>query len=221
MQVRDESDMRNMALLMKFWLRSDSPCIDIGANVGVVLRDIVAFAPNGEHHAFEPLADHAETLQLAYPQVSVHAVALANTTGEAEFIRVVEEGMSGYSGFRPQWYPKPLATETVKVPVARLDDVLPEGYAPAFVKIDVEGAERDVIAGGMDTLRKHHPVVVFEHFEGGAGSYGYGPTDMFDLLVKDAGYDILDIDGEGPYSVGRMSEVFASRALWTWVGRPR
>lgn len=221
MQLRDEIDMRNMALLMKFWLRPDSSCIDIGANVGAVLRDIVTIAPYGAHHAFEPLVDHARSLQQAFPNVVVHTLALADQSGEVEFTRVLEEGMSGYSGFRPQWYPKPLKTDTVNVAVARLDDCLPPDYAPTFVKIDVEGAERDVIAGGMETLRRHQPLVVFEHFEGGAGSYGYGPHEIYSLLVDDAGYDILDIDGNGPYSLEQMSEVFDSRLLWTWVARPR
>jgi hypothetical protein len=33
---------------------------------------------------------------------------------------------------------------------------------PVFIKIDVEGFETNVIKGGMETLRKHEPVLLVE-----------------------------------------------------------
>src|SRR5687767_13316135 len=54
MQARDKRDMEHMSLLLRFWLHADSSCVDVGANAGLVLREIAAIAPSGDHHAFEP-----------------------------------------------------------------------------------------------------------------------------------------------------------------------
>lgn len=45
------------------------------------------------------------------------------------------------------------------VPVIPLDAL---GLHPDFVKIDVEGMERDVLLGGADTIRNFRPVVMIE-----------------------------------------------------------
>jgi len=107
-------------------------------------------------------------------------------------------------------------SETLTVHVDRLDDCLPPGYVPHFVKIDVEGAEAEVIAGGVDTLRLYHPPVVFEHGSGGRTR----PAELHGLLT-DAGYDVFDIDGVGPYSLARMEEVFDEGKLWNWLALER
>lgn len=220
MTRRDQLDMNNLRLLMRFWLERDANCIDIGANVGEVLQDIVEIAPNGAHHAFEPLPEHVAALREHFPRVDVHELALSDTAGQASFTHVTSPEASGYSGFREQWYPVPLDTQRITVQTARLDDVLPADYRPDFIKVDVEGAEREVIRGGLQTLRRHRPIIVFEHFQGGADSYGYGPEEMHALLVGEANMRIYDIDGMGPYTPTRMREVFDSRRLWTWVGLP-
>ena len=38
------------------------------------------------------------------------------------------------------------------------------GMAPSFIKIDVEGCEHEVLEGGIDTLRRHEPVLMIERF---------------------------------------------------------
>jgi hypothetical protein len=43
--------------------------------------------------------------------------------------------------------------------VQRLDDL---GLAPAFVKLDVQGFELQVLTGGEATLRRHRPVLMIE-----------------------------------------------------------
>lgn len=220
MEARDAQDMRNLALLMRFWLRNDSNCIDVGANAGDVLRDMLTLAPDGHHIAFEPLPHRVDSLREQFGAAEVRQLALSDHTGTSEFTHVPD--CDGYSGFRPQWYPRPWSTETIVVAVDTLDRSLPAGYQPALVKIDVEGAEREVIAGGMGTLRTARPIVVFEHFQGGAGDgYGYGPAEIFPLLVNDADMEIFDIDGVGPYSLPQMEDVFVGRRLWTWVARPK
>lgn len=54
-------------------------------------------------------------------------------------------------------------------------DTLSEGFYPTYIKMDVEGAEKQAIAGGINTLRKHKPklnVAVYHTFE-----------DLFELIL--------------------------------------
>ncbi len=46
----------------------------------------------------------------------------------------------------------------------RLDDFVFDGCVD-LIKIDVEGCEREVLKGGMETLRKHKPKIVIENWE--------------------------------------------------------
>ena len=86
----------------------------------------------------------------------------------------------------------------ITVTTERLDDVLPVGFEPALIKIDVEGAELLVLRGAVDTVARHKPMVIFEHGVGGFERYGAAPGDLHDLLVTDCGLRIFDLAGEGP-----------------------
>src|SRR4051794_584673 len=68
---RDRRDMRSLRLLMALTLAEDASCIDVGANLGTVLGDMVRFAPRGRHVAYEPLPELAAQLASEFPQVDV------------------------------------------------------------------------------------------------------------------------------------------------------
>jgi hypothetical protein len=48
------------------------------------------------------------------------------------------------------------------VSTATIDEIVRCTWPPDFIKIDVEGAERLVLAGAQETLRSHRPLVLFE-----------------------------------------------------------
>jgi FkbM family methyltransferase len=50
--------------------------------------------------------------------------------------------------------------ETVMVPVVRLDSMLHNIPTVNFIKIDVEGAEVDVLNGGRELIQQHHPILM-------------------------------------------------------------
>ena len=52
----DKYDFQTTQLIRKH-LQKDANCIDIGANLGHILMEIVAAAPKGKHFAFEPIPD--------------------------------------------------------------------------------------------------------------------------------------------------------------------
>jgi FkbM family methyltransferase len=216
---RDALDRHAMRVLIAATLTPDGHAIDVGAHSGAVLREIVRVAPAGHHIAYEPLPHCCEQLRREFPRVDVRNAALSDQQGTTSFVHL--EAAPEYSGLRERTYPgfehSPRKLLTVRT--ERLDDALPEGYRPALIKIDVEGAELLVMRGAVETLKTHRPVVIFEHGIGAADRYGYGPQDIYDLLCRDLGMRIFDLDGDGPYSSERFVEVFPE-PIWNFLATP-
>jgi FkbM family methyltransferase len=139
---------------------------DIGANVGfTAMLAAKRVAPSGRVVCFEPLAEPAA--QIAhnarlndFPFVEVHQVALASSNGDAEFF-VSQESTWGRLS---QAGPAPQQNGVIHVPMRTLDAyAASEGLPPPeFIKMDVEGVEAEVIAGGKSLLASARPVMVIE-----------------------------------------------------------
>jgi FkbM family methyltransferase len=191
---------------MAEFIQPDSDCLDVGAHEGVVVGEMIRLAPHGRHVAWEPLPEFAELVRNRHPSAEVRQAALSDQAGEREFVLVLDD--PGWSGFRERSTPSGGGVEKLMVRCERLDDVLPPEVRPAFIKIDVEGAEEEVLRGGAETLREHQPVIAFEHGRGSADHYGTTPQVMHTLLT-DLGYEIFGLDHDGPYTRQRFAEIFA------------
>jgi FkbM family methyltransferase len=218
--TQDRRDHEALATIFAAALAEDANCVDVGAHGGDVLADLLRIAPRGRHVAFEPLPDLAAQLQARLPQVDVRAVALSDANGTADFAHVVDR--PGWSGFKERPTPDGAAArvETIAVPTQRLDDALGPGYVPALVKVDVEGAELQVLQGARETLAAHRPLVVFEHGLGSADHYGTRPEEVHDLLVAGLGYRIFDLQGGGPYARDAFMSTFHTSARVNFLARP-
>jgi FkbM family methyltransferase len=214
----DIRDHERLVALLAELLEPGSDCLDVGAHEGAVLREIVRLAPGGGHVAWEPLPAFARRLRAEFPSVEVREAALSDRAGERDFAHLV--GAPGWSGFVARPVPGGGPVETIRVRCERLDDALPEGIAPAFIKIDVEGAEEEVLLGATETLRRHRPVVAFEHGLGSADHYGTTPARIHELLAGQLGYRIHGLDGDGPYDSDRFAEIFSRGERVNFVARP-
>jgi FkbM family methyltransferase len=215
---RNRRDDENLRVLIAAVLERDSCCVDVGANVGTVLADMVAVAPDGRHIAYEPLPDLCRELAARFPAVDVRNAALSDRAGQATFSRV--RRAPSQSGFRAVGA-EGSDVDELTVRVERLDDSLPDGSVPTLIKIDVEGAEEQVLRGALDTIRRHRPVVAFEHGNS-AAAYGTRPDDVYRLLCDEAGMRIFDMDGAGPYTLERFRAVASPPAAtrWNFFARP-
>ncbi len=214
-ELRDDHALR---VVLAAVLRDDSNAVDVGANIGAVLESIVRLAPSGRHVAFEPLPGLCEGLRMRFPGVDVRCAALSDVAGTSEFSHVL--AAPAYSGLRERADLPDEVGEVRRIPVRteRLDEALADGYAPALLKIDVEGAELQVLRGGSETLARHRPVVLFEHGVGGSDLYGAGPGEVFDVLAE-ARLRIFDLDGEGPYTRERFEAIF-EQPIWNFLAAP-
>ena len=115
--------------------------------------------------------------------------------------------------------PPPGDVHQLRVRTERLDDVLPGDYVPTLIKIDVEGAEGAAFRGALETLRRHKPIVVFEHGLGGADRYGSGPAESGGCSPRTSACGSTTCDGQGPYSRQEFINVF-DQPIWNFLARP-
>jgi FkbM family methyltransferase len=212
-QRRNRIDDRNLRLLLAFCLQPGSNCLEVGANRGIFLHEIDRVAPDGRHIVYEPVPNQAERLARMFPRMDVRQRALSDRNGQSRFVRVVDVGSQGLSrleGAEGGPLPPGVRSETIVVETDRLDDHLPDGWLPDFVKIDVEGAELAVLRGAIETLRRARPIVALE--------VGWQPgvaDEIYALLCDDVGLRLFDMDGHGPMDRSRYRE--ACRTRWNWV----
>ena len=160
--------------------------LDIGANFGayaIVLADLVG--PGGLVHAVDPLPlvyPALRALALRLPQIRLYTHLLSDIPGTPVVLKVP---------FLPGGIPEP-AFGSLHLPEApaltfplmttTLDTVLGGLERLDFLKVDVEGHERSILAGGEQTIEQFKPIIQFEsvfaqgEFEAWsdwAGTHGY------------------------------------------------
>jgi FkbM family methyltransferase len=213
---RNRKDDIHLRLLLRFGMHTDSNFLDVGANEGQFLKGIQELAPHGHHIAYEPLPDLAEELARRFPGIEVRPCALSDHDGELPFVDVV--GARGYSGLAEfvetdDARLRGVRMRTITVRTERLDDHLPDGWLPDFVKIDVEGGELAALQGGIETFRRARPVIAFEH------ARQAGVTDeLYSLLCDRIGLRLFDMDGHGPLEKPEFLDALVTR--WNWVAHP-
>jgi FkbM family methyltransferase len=183
---------RQTVEVMRRVLTEHSNGIDVGAAWGEILRPMVKLARLGHHRAIEPLPQFASRLREEFPKVEVHELALSDHNGQVEFCFAVDA--PAFSGLHRQKYPTDdVGVETFTVEVRRLDDLIDLDESIAFIKIDVEGAEFEVLRGARECLTRHRPVVAFEYSGEANPEYGIRNGDFHDYL-SELGMGISTLD---------------------------
>jgi FkbM family methyltransferase len=176
-------------------LRADSNAIDVGSHVGEILQIMLLRAPNGTHYAFEPLPAFAGALRRKFRRnrnVKVYDCALSDTVGRSTFHHNVTS--PDYSGLKRRTYDgREARTQQIEVALATLDSIVPSGELISLIKIDVEGAEYQVLNGARRVIRDGKPVIVFEHGIGGADYYDTTPGMIFDFFSS-LDYQLFALD---------------------------
>ncbi len=148
------------------YVRQGDTAFDIGANVGifsVVLGAIVG--KSGHVVAIEPVSENVSRLKrnLAKNDLdNVNVMPLALGAAEGRLLLHLAKDAAYHSlGVVEKAFS---ADEVIFVEVRRLDDVWSEMGCPvvSFVKIDVEGAEGDVLRGAEAFLKACCPVLLIE-----------------------------------------------------------
>jgi FkbM family methyltransferase len=142
--------------------------LDIGGSHGQFAREAMRAFPGVRIHSFEPIPECFSELQdlaRTHPSLLPHRLALSDFDGEKEFRVSRFRDSSSFQEMLPaheEAWPHTALEATITVPVARLDAVA-DSLAleePLFAKIDVQGHELAVIAGGRATLARCQRVLI-------------------------------------------------------------
>jgi FkbM family methyltransferase len=166
-------------------LRRGDLFVDVGANAGYYTLLASRIVGNdGAVVALEPSPRVRERLERNVRlndlrNVTIRAQALAAEEGEAPLFVSEDPNNSGIASLRPG---AGRAAAPQMVAATTLDEIAEELDRPIdLLKVDVEGAELEVFAGGGRTLSgPDAPAIVFETF---------GDTGVFEALGK-AGYEV-------------------------------
>jgi len=204
--LRAQRDETNMIRILRSTLTSTSNCVDVGAHKGVFLKHFLLLSPEGCHFAFEPLSGLASSLKENFPTVNIFPCALGNHKGRATFCHVLN--LPGWSGLKTQPYPVESKVEKIEVEIKTLDETLPSDVRVDFIKIDVEGAELEVLQGAKAVIKKYKPIILFEHAKIHNLEYVTTPEMLYDLLVTECRLAIYCLDGKGPLGKDELVNIY-------------
>lgn len=193
--------------------------IDAGAHDGALALPLAAL-PGAVVHAFEPLpAAFARLSAAAQGRIHLHQSALGAGPARLSLAVPVVGGVrqeqwaslaKDYDAIRAA-DPRVQAIERVEVEVRALDSF---GFTDVTaMKIDVEGAEAELIEGAADTLRRCQPVLSVEIEE----RHRPGSTRAVPRLLEALGYrGFFELDGAwrpiAAFDAGRMQVASPSPA---------
>ncbi|MBD2515490.1 FkbM family methyltransferase [Nostoc sp. FACHB-973] len=191
-----------------------SVCVDVGCHHGIILGIMMKYCTQGRLFAFEPLPVSYEYLVKKFdvPNVKIHNLALSDKKGTAKFNYVLKH--PAYSGLQKREYPTS-NEEVVEITVETdmLDNILLDiNQKVSLIKIDVEGAELQVLVGAKNIIKRDKPIIIFEYASGGGGYYGTKPEDIYNLLCLESGLKISLLDswlnGDKPLSEEEFKEQY-------------
>ncbi len=152
--------------VIKKLIKDGDLVLDVGANSGTWLQQVLIYHQPSMIIAFEPIKECAESIQ-KQPMVMVEECALSNRSGTMSFFKYPDETVlsSLYQRNRVENLLNLMPSE-IQIKTATLDEYV-KGNNTSFIhflKIDVEGAEYDVLDGARDLLKMQQIAMIqFEY----------------------------------------------------------
>lgn len=170
---------------------------DVGAHIGShAIAYAEACSPYGEVFAFEPNLDayacivhNVKDLQ----NVFTLNVALGESEEEIAPLFIPKDNAGSAAIVSESHQEEPLRVD--HAPMAKLDTFCFNRLH--FLKLDCEGYEPMILAGGMETIKRCRPIIVCEVNASALARYGYTPSDLMQMITE-LGYRLENIYPEQP-----------------------
>jgi len=142
-------------------IKENDHVIDAGANIGIF--SVLAskkVGHGGKIYSFEPIMRTRKLLEKNVAandlrNIAIKSVALGDKNGSALFNIPADLGGSSFVFSSEQIHSR----ESELTEMRTLDSLVESGEIPRvdFVKADIEGSERNLLAGARETIRRFHP----------------------------------------------------------------
>lgn len=213
-QLRSGAFERAETRFVKALLQQNMTVLDVGAHHGYyTLLASKLVKSQGIVVAFEPSERECVRLERHVRlnkcrNVMIERSALGAQRGEADLYLV--DGAEDYcNSLRPPVVKSP--ARKVRVPVETLDEFLERTNIGEidFIKLDVEGAELDVLKGASQLLGKvRRPVFMIEVYDIRTGPWGYAAREIVHFLME-RGYKWHSLEENGePVPIDASRESF-------------
>jgi FkbM family methyltransferase len=239
--TEEEVEYQRCALCHLLWqkqlLRTPIVALDIGARDAFTDPRWTYLPPDMvELHGFEPDDAECETLNQRAKDKGrrffFHPVALGRSTGQADFYQYVEPAANsfypGNDRLLSRWcYTRELTLSSqfvlkakVRVPVVSIADWARQNAIPDidFCKLNVQGAELDVLMGAKNRLNKTLGIVAEQTFnETYVGAPLFGEVYEF---IRRSGFTMFDIIGMNLVARTRSAihltedQIYSRRHTW-------
>ena len=178
---------------------------DVGANAGFfTLIAARLVGPTGKCVAFDPapanLASIREQIELNdLRSVTAVAEAISGSEGTATFSFMEEGNAMGHLGSSSS------SEASITVPVTTFDKAAERFGRPSFIKMDIEGAEKDAIGGAKHLLQTIRPAWLIELHSPECERIVKG-------ALRDAGYRFSTLEGHALNPDAELPHHFIARA---------
>ena len=145
---------------LRHWLRPGMTVIDIGANLGVYSLPMARLVGQTGHvFAYEPGSEARALLERsrelnAAANLVISPLALSDRGREGFLVFGASSELNALGDRGPG--------EPVHITSLDNEDVARGWPSPDFVKIDAEGEEERILAGGRNFFARHSPLIMFE-----------------------------------------------------------
>lgn len=145
------------------YIRGARVCLDIGAHIGI---NTMVYSDEFEHvHSFEPLvSDCLEANVGAIDNVTIHKKAVGEKSGKLAMYNNTQNSMRSFVEDKKHEANNKRTQKKdhvkAEVEVISIDDLNLQNVD--FVKIDVEGYNKAVLTGMVETINRCRPVILIE-----------------------------------------------------------
>jgi len=153
---------------------------------------MIQVAPTVQHYAFEPIPSLYQNLEKSFGKhAKIYPIALSDFATKRKFNFV--ESDPALSGFLKRPYPIHFQEKKIEVDCNSLDAIMDSSISVSMIKMDVEGAEWEVLKGAIQTIVKSKPLILFECGKIGGDLYGFSSKDIYQFLELEIHYQIYTL----------------------------
>lgn len=185
--------------VLRALIEPESCMFDVGANIGLMAIPVLYAEPQCRVISFDPSVNVLPSLRKTMAGApfgdrwTLVEKAVGAAPGTITFT-LSSEANSLFDGIRPTQ--RVASAAQVQVEMTTLDQVWTDLERPrvSVIKIDVEGAESEVLRGAAEVLRAERPFVLLEWNRQNLAAYEC-PHDFILKFAHTAGYQLLTVPG--------------------------